>query len=68
MSIGEVIKEERTKAKLTQQQLANKIGVTQSMVAQLERGTRTLTINLAMEIAKVLNKDLSIFDLSIFEE
>lgn len=62
MSIGEVIKEERTKAKLTQQQLANKIGVTQSMVAQLERGTRTLTINLAMEIAKVLNKDLSIFE------
>lgn len=62
MSIGEVIKEERTKAKLTQQQLANKIGVTQSMVAQLERGTRTLTINLAMEIAKVFNKDLSIFE------
>ncbi|MFK7970174.1 MAG: helix-turn-helix domain-containing protein [Bacteroidia bacterium] len=36
--LGELIKEERRKAKLTQEQLANKIGTKKSYISRLENG------------------------------
>lgn len=54
MSIGENIKRLRENRNLTQIQLGEMINVTQSMIAQLERGTRTLTIPFGMDIVKVL--------------
>ena len=54
VSIGENIKRLRENRNLTQIQLGEMINVTQSMIAQLERGTRTLTIPFGMDIAKVL--------------
>lgn len=53
MSIGENIKEMRQRNSWTQEELAEKIGIKQSMVAQIERGTKTLTVPLGKEIAKV---------------
>ena len=55
MSIGENIKRLRESRNLTQNQLGEMINVTQPMIAQLERGTRTLTIPLGMDIAKALD-------------
>ena len=36
--VGELIKEERRKAKLTQEELANKIGTKKSYISRLENG------------------------------
>ena len=59
MSIGENIKQKREAANLTQKELAEKLGITQSMIAQLERGTKTLTVPLGQEIANILSCKLS---------
>lgn len=59
MSIGENIKQRREVANLTQKELAEMLEVSQSMIAQLERGTKTLTVPLGKEIAKALNCDLT---------
>ena len=55
MSIGENIKRLREDKNLTQIQLGEMINVTQSMIAQLERGTRTLTVPMGKAIAQALN-------------
>lgn len=54
MSIGETIKEIRTDRKLSQAELAKAICVTQSMLCQIERGTKIPSLPLAKEIADVL--------------
>lgn len=54
MSIGENIRRLRENRNLTQIQLSEMINVTQSMVAQLERGSKTLTVPLGKDIAKAL--------------
>lgn len=59
MSIGENIKQRREVANLTQKELAEMLEVSQPMIAQLERGTKTLTVPLGKEIAKALNCDLT---------
>jgi len=58
MNIGKNIKRLRLKKKMTQRELGTQIGVTDSMIAQLERGTKTLTVPLGKEIARVLNCNL----------
>lgn len=62
MSIGENVKYMREKAQMTQEELSKKVGVKQHMISQIERGTKTLTIPLAMQIAEVL--ECSILDLA----
>lgn len=51
MSVGENIKNLRIKNNITQIELSNRIGVTQSMLCQLERGSKALNIQLAKQIA-----------------
>ncbi len=53
MSIGENIRNLRLRNDMTQEQLGDKIGVTLSMVCQIERGTKTLTVPLGKQIADV---------------
>jgi len=53
MSIGENIRRLRTDRNIKQVDLAEKIGVSQSMLAQIERGTKTVTMPLGKEIAEV---------------
>jgi len=40
---------------MTQLELGNRVGVSESMICQLERGTRSLSVPLGKEIAKALN-------------
>lgn len=54
MNIGKNIKFMRIKAGLQQVELAEKVGVSQSMICQIERGTKTCSIPLGMDIAEAI--------------
>lgn len=48
------IKEFRKKRGFTQQELAEKVGVSQVQIGRLEKSTRTLDVDMLADIAKVL--------------
>ncbi|MFC1623609.1 helix-turn-helix domain-containing protein [Patescibacteria group bacterium] len=50
----------RKKAKITQSELANKIGTTQSNVARMEKGQQNFTVNMLNKVADVFGKNLEI--------
>ncbi len=54
MNMGENLRHLRKAKGYTQAELAEKVGLTQSMLARLERGTRALSLPLAMDIAEIL--------------
>ncbi len=60
MSIGENIKKIRNSNGLTQEALANKVGITRPMLTQIERGTKTPTLPLAIALADKLH--CSVYD------
>lgn len=55
MNIGENVKKKRIACGLTQQQLAEIVGVAAATICQIERGTKTLSMPLGKQIADVLN-------------
>lgn len=61
MEIGEIIKEKRRSAGLTQEALAQKIGCATITIRQYESGKREPSIEVLNDIANALN--LEIFDL-----
>ena len=50
----------RKKSKMSQGQLAKKIGTTQSNVARMEAGNQNFTISMLTRIAEALGKDLKV--------
>lgn len=58
MSVGENIKNIRLQAGMTQKELAEKVLVDQSMICQIERGSKVPTMLLGQEIAKALGCEL----------
>lgn len=54
MSIGENLKNARKSRGYTQAELAEKVGLTQSMIAHLESDIRVLSLPLAVSIAETL--------------
>ena len=61
MSIGENIKSRRKNVGMSQNELASAIGVSVPMVCQIERGTKSVTLRLAADMAKVLQCDVNDF-------
>ena len=61
MSVGENIKRIRLERKMTQEQLAEIIGVTRPMITQIERGTKSARMELGKEIADALSCDINEF-------
>lgn len=59
MNIGENLKELRLEMNITQQELADKVNVSKSMICQIERNTKALNSNLAYEIAKALGRSIT---------
>ena len=60
ITIGKNIKRYRLKAKITQKELAEKIGVTHFWVCKLEKGKQNnTTINLLIAISEELKIDLN---------
>lgn len=54
MSVGENIKQKRQSLGMTQESLANALGLGRSMIAQIERGSKVPNIMLGRDIARVL--------------
>lgn len=54
MSLGKNIKNLREERNMQQSELAEKVGVTQAMVCQIERGTKNPSLQTGLEIAKAL--------------
>ena len=44
MNLGENIRNRREELSMTQQQLADEVGVSRPLIAQIERGTRALNV------------------------
>lgn len=59
MSVGENIKAKRHAASMTQEELAIAVGSGQSMIAQIEQGSKIPNLILGRDIAKVLQCDLN---------
>ncbi|MDD6489156.1 MAG: helix-turn-helix transcriptional regulator [Clostridia bacterium] len=59
-SIGKNLQDLRKKAGYTQEELAEKVGIGRSMLAQIERGTKTISLPLADIVADELH--CSIYD------
>jgi transcriptional regulator with XRE-family HTH domain len=57
-NIGEQIKEKRLAASLKQEDLAGKVGLTRSSIAQIEAGKQAPSIFLLYQLCDVLNADL----------
>ena len=55
MKLGEKIKKERMRNRLTQEMLAEMADITSSYVGQIERGERKVTLSKLVRIANVLN-------------
>ena len=58
MSVAENITRMRKNKNMSQAELADKVGVAQSMIGQIERGSRVPTVILADVIAKALGGDI----------
>lgn len=54
MSVGENIKAKRQELGMTQEKLADAVGLGRSMVAQIERGSKVPNMILGRDIARVL--------------
>lgn len=61
MSIGENIRTRRKKEGMSQNDLASAIGISVPMVCQIERGTKSVSLQLGSDIAKVLRCDVNDF-------
>ena len=58
---GTMIRGGRTKEGLTQQQLADKLGITQGDLSKMEHSKRTIGKNMAKKLAKILRVDYRVF-------
>ena len=54
MSVGENIRRARQERGMTQAYLAEKAGITQAMLCQIERGTKNPSLQVGKEIADIL--------------
>lgn len=54
MSVGENIKARRQSLGMTQEKLADAVGLGRSMIAQIERGSKVPNMVLGRDIARVL--------------
>lgn len=60
MNFGSNVKKAREKYSMSQKELADKTGVTQAMICQIERNLRIPSVAVGYEIAKVLEVSLDI--------
>ena len=55
--VGKAIRERRNELKLSQQSVANKVGISRGAYSQYETGKNTITMEIWFKIAEVLELD-----------
>lgn len=55
--VGKAIRERRNELKMSQQSVANKIGISRGAYSQYETGKNTITMEIWFKIAEVLDLD-----------
>jgi transcriptional regulator with XRE-family HTH domain len=55
--VGKAIRERRIELKLSQQSVANKVGISRGAYSQYETGKNTITMEIWFKIAEVLELD-----------
>ena len=58
--IGEQLKDERLRAGLTQEQLANKIGTKKSFISRVERGRADIQLSTLVRLFQGLGRQISV--------
>ena len=58
MNYGTRLKELREHNGLSRNQLAEQLGITPSMIGQIERGTKQVSMGMAAQIAEIYNVDI----------
>ena len=58
--IGEQLKDQRLKAGLTQEQLANKIGTKKSFISRVERGRADIQLSTLVKLFRGLGRRISV--------
>lgn len=66
--VGEKIKRAREENKMTQKQLAKKLGVSESFINEVELGRKIINENMITKVSKILNKDINDIGMSAEEE
>lgn len=66
--VGEKIKRAREENKMTQKQLAKKLGVSESFINEVEVGRKIINENMITKVSKVLNKNINDIGMSVEEE
>lgn len=61
MSVGKNIRRIREEKGITQASLAEQAGITQSMLCQIERGTKNPSLQVSKEIADALGCEIDTF-------
>ena len=59
VKLGEIIRSKRKEMKMTQTELADKVGTTKQCIYYYEKGTRGLTMSLFFKICDALNLDVN---------
>lgn len=60
-SPGIALKTHRENANLSQKELAEKLGIKQHHISEMERGLRGISVNMGHKLAKVLNVGFRVF-------
>lgn len=58
--IGEQLKNERLKAGLTQEELANRIGTKKSFISRVERGRADIQLSTLVKVFRGLGREISV--------
>lgn len=58
--IGSAIREARKQHKMTQQEVADRLGIKRSLYSQYERGACSITLKTWIELARLLGLDMNI--------
>lgn len=58
-ALGKVLAKHRTGAKISQEELADRAGIHRTYVSQIERGLKSPTLSVLIEISKSLNTTAS---------
>lgn len=67
-AVGKKIREQRNKLKITQEQLAEMCNISPSYIGHIERGSRSLSVNTAVQLCSVLGIGLDFLFLDSAKE